>query len=223
VRKTGRCLVVHEDVITCGFGAEVAAWVGEHCFESLDAPVRRVAAIDTHVAYEPSLAAAVLPQVDDIATAIKTLGDWLGTADAAKPAARQVRDRLRDLRARYANASVLRVFYEIQVRPLYTINADSPISEAIALCGGVNLFADLGALATTVSLEAVFAANPDVVIYARQDEASTREFWREHRQLPAVAAGRLYPVNADLLARATPRMLDGIEELCGALQRARGN
>jgi 2-oxoisovalerate dehydrogenase E1 component len=73
VRKTGRCLVVHEDVITCGFGAEVAAWVGEHCFESLDAPVRRVAAIDTHVAYEPSLAAAVLPQVDDIATAIKDL------------------------------------------------------------------------------------------------------------------------------------------------------
>jgi len=64
---------VHEDVITCGFGAEVAAWVGEHCFESLDAPVRRVAAIDTHVAYEPSLAAAVLPQVDDIATAIKDL------------------------------------------------------------------------------------------------------------------------------------------------------
>jgi 2-oxoisovalerate dehydrogenase E1 component len=64
---------VHEDVITCGFGAEVAAWVGEHCFESLDAPVRRVAAIDTHVAYEPTLEAAVLPQVDDIAAAIKDL------------------------------------------------------------------------------------------------------------------------------------------------------
>ncbi len=73
VAKTGRCLVVHEDVITCGFGAEVAAWVAEHCFESLDAPVRRVAAIDTHVAYEPTLEAAVLPQVDDIAAAIKDL------------------------------------------------------------------------------------------------------------------------------------------------------
>jgi 2-oxoisovalerate dehydrogenase E1 component len=73
IAKTGRCLVVHEDVITCGFGAEVAAWVGEHCFESLDAPVRRIAAIDTHVAYEPTLEAAVLPQVDDIAAAIKDL------------------------------------------------------------------------------------------------------------------------------------------------------
>ncbi|MEY2471909.1 MAG: 2-oxoisovalerate dehydrogenase component [Actinomycetota bacterium] len=73
IAKTGRCLVVHEDVITCGFGAEVAAWVAEHCFESLDAPVRRVAAIDTHVAYEPTLENAVLPQVDDIAVAIKDL------------------------------------------------------------------------------------------------------------------------------------------------------
>lgn len=73
VAKTGRCLVVHEDVITCGFGAEVAAWIGEHCFTDLDAPVRRVAAIDTHVAYEPKLENAVLPQVDDIAAAMKSL------------------------------------------------------------------------------------------------------------------------------------------------------
>ncbi len=73
VAKTGRCLVVHEDVITCGFGAEISAWVGEHCFADLDAPVRRVAAIDTHVAYEPTLESAVLPQVDGIASAMKSL------------------------------------------------------------------------------------------------------------------------------------------------------
>ena len=76
VRKTGKVLVVHEDVLTCGFGAEVAAWIADELFTDLDAPVRRVAAIDTPVAYEPTLENAVLPQVDDIAAAARTLAEF---------------------------------------------------------------------------------------------------------------------------------------------------
>ena len=71
--RTGRLLVAHEDVLTGGFGAEVAAWAGEHCFADLDAPVRRIGATDTHVAYEPTLAAAILPQVGDIVEAARSL------------------------------------------------------------------------------------------------------------------------------------------------------
>ena len=73
VRKTGRVLVVHEDTITAGFGAEVAAWVAEHCFWALDAPVSRVAAGDTFVAYEPTLERTILPQTDDIVAAARAL------------------------------------------------------------------------------------------------------------------------------------------------------
>jgi 2-oxoisovalerate dehydrogenase E1 component len=76
VRKTGRVLVVHEDVLTCGFGAEVAAWIADELFSDLDAPVRRVGALDTCVAYEPTLESAVLPQVADITAAARALAAY---------------------------------------------------------------------------------------------------------------------------------------------------
>ena len=73
VGRTGRLLVVHEDTLTAGFGAEIAAWTAEHLFWALDAPVVRVAATDTWVAYEPTLEHAILPQVEDIVAAAASL------------------------------------------------------------------------------------------------------------------------------------------------------
>lgn len=71
VRRTGRALVVHEDVLSFGFGAEIAARIGEELFAYLDAPVRRVAAKDTFVAYAPSLEETILPQPADILAAMR--------------------------------------------------------------------------------------------------------------------------------------------------------
>jgi 2-oxoisovalerate dehydrogenase E1 component len=73
VRRTGRCLVVHEDHIAFGFGAEVAARVSDEVFPWLDAPVQRVAGMDTPVAYSPILENVILPQVENVLEAARRL------------------------------------------------------------------------------------------------------------------------------------------------------
>jgi 2-oxoisovalerate dehydrogenase E1 component len=73
VRKTSRVIVAHEDVLSWGYGAEIAARIGDELFDQLDAPVRRVGAMDTFVAYQPLLEEAILPQPESILKAILEL------------------------------------------------------------------------------------------------------------------------------------------------------
>ncbi|RPJ56748.1 MAG: dehydrogenase, partial [Acidobacteria bacterium] len=71
VKRMNRVLIVHEDHLTCGFGAELAARIVGELFEHLDAPVRRVASLDTPVAYCPDLEEVILPQSADVLAAIR--------------------------------------------------------------------------------------------------------------------------------------------------------
>ena len=73
VRKTNRVLVAHEDMLSWGYGAEIAARIGEELFHDLDAPVRRIGGMDTFVAFHPLLEHAFLPQADRIFTALSEL------------------------------------------------------------------------------------------------------------------------------------------------------
>jgi 2-oxoisovalerate dehydrogenase E1 component len=76
VAKTNRVIIAHEDQLTCGFGAELAARIADQLFEHLDAPVRRVAALDTPVAYAPDLEEAILPQSADVLRAIQDIARY---------------------------------------------------------------------------------------------------------------------------------------------------
>jgi 2-oxoisovalerate dehydrogenase E1 component len=76
VRQTNRVIIAHEDQLTCGFGAEIAARISDELFHDLDAPVKRVAAMDCPVAYCPDLEEEILPQTSDVLAAIKQLAAY---------------------------------------------------------------------------------------------------------------------------------------------------
>jgi 2-oxoisovalerate dehydrogenase E1 component len=73
VEKTNRVMIAHEDCLSFGYAAEIAARIANELFDRLDAPVGRVAALDTWVAYQPQLENAILPQVEDLTTEMERL------------------------------------------------------------------------------------------------------------------------------------------------------
>ncbi len=76
VKKTHRVSVAYEDMLSWGYGAELAARIADELFEELDAPVKRVAAMDTFCAYQPKLEDVILPQTTHITAAVKQLLEY---------------------------------------------------------------------------------------------------------------------------------------------------
>jgi len=161
--------------------------------------------------------------LDAIADEIDALAVLAGTTPLASPVTKAWRKRLDDLRRRYRNASAVSVFYEVWNQPLMTVNGRHLISEAITLCGGRNVFAQLPSLAPQVSVEAVLAADPQVIIASGMGEEHPEwlDDWRRWPGLHAVKGNHLYFIPPDLLQRNTLRLLDGTERMCEAIERAR--
>jgi iron complex transport system substrate-binding protein len=162
-------------------------------------------------------------RIEDIARTLETYGRLAGTEVVAMPAAKAFRERLAALRTQYAKREPLRVFYQVWKQPLTTINGRQIISDAIRLCGGVNVFAELPALAPNVSVEAVLAANPEVIIASGMGDSRPEwlDDWRRWKQMTAVARDDLYFVPPALIQRHTPRLLEGTEIICKHLETVR--
>jgi len=158
-----------------------------------------------------------------IAADIEKLGILAGTGSVAGPAAASLRGREAALAAKYRHRERLRVFYEVWNEPLFTIGGRHLISEAIALCGGENVFAALTLAAPSVTVEAVVAAAPDVIVGG--DDAGRRppwlDDWKRWPTIPAVSAGNLFGADGDLMHRPGPRFLDGVAALCEDFDAAR--
>ncbi len=168
-------------------------------------------------------------KVDDVATNLERLGTLLGTDSTARAAAQRYRGDVARLRARYAARPMVSVFYQVWDRPLLTLNGAHIVSDAIALCGGRNVFGALAARVPTVSVEAVVAANPEAIVTAAKGAtAPTADAplpdlarWRAWPSMTAVARGNLFAIDGDLINRPGPRLTEGIDALCRDLETAR--
>lgn len=156
----------------------------------------------------------------DIASSLERLATLAGTLPAGQAAANAFRARLRQLQAHYMQRAPVRVFYQIWHAPLMTLNDDHLSSKVIRLCGGENVFGKLPQLAPTVSTESVLQANPEVIVAGGTGD-DVLSSWRQFPQLLAVKHGNLVTLNADIITRGAPRILDGAEVLCKQLDLAR--
>ena len=161
--------------------------------------------------------------LEAVATSLERLGRLAGSPRSGDRAAAEFRARRDALAGRHAGQPALAVFYQVWGDPLMTVNGDHLISALLRLCGGRNVFAGLPTLAPRVSLEAVLAASPEVIVAGVAEGSAEAALapWRDWPGVPAVAARQLHALPADLLNRPGPRVLDGAELLCARLAWAR--
>lgn len=161
-------------------------------------------------------------RLSDIPRLLRTIGALAGSSAVAEPAAAAFEHELAELRFRYSTRQPVRVFYEIWHRPLLTVSGGHLISDIVTLCGGRNVFADAAVLTPSVSLEAVLAAQPDVVVGG--SSASTPEQLAAEWSNAPIRALRDLPVRyvaPDFIQRQTPRIMHGARTVCAHLQAVR--
>jgi iron complex transport system substrate-binding protein len=163
-------------------------------------------------------------RIEDIAGELELVGKLAGVEASANKAAAAFRERYANLVARFSKRPPVDVFYQVWKQPLMTVNGNQIISDAIRLCGGRNVFAQLPVLAPTVTVEAVIAANPEAILASGMGDSRPEwlDDWKRWKTLTAVARDNLYFVPPELIQRHTPRILEGTEILCTHLEKTRG-
>ncbi len=164
---------------------------------------------------EPTTIASIADHIERFAT-------LAGTLPSGMAAAKDFREQLTRLSDTYQGRTSVSVFYQVWNEPLISVGGNELINDIIRLCGGSNIFDDLG-LAPKVSEEAVLLRNPQVIIASGMDAARPAwlDDWLRWPQLRAVANDDLYFVPPDLVQRHSLRVLSGTQQTCEHIEKAR--
>lgn len=162
-------------------------------------------------------------RLDEIAPSIARLGRLTGTSDTADAAAARLGAELAALRAKYAGRRPIDVLYQVWNRPIYSIGGSHIVTDALALCGARNAFADQRIAAPSLGIEAVIARNPDVIVVSAPHDIAVQwaAEWRAYPRLAATANDRVYVFADQRLDRMGPSAIDAAAALCRLLDAAR--
>jgi iron complex transport system substrate-binding protein len=164
--------------------------------------------------------------LDGIAESMLRLGRLTAAAGAVEAAA-NFRASIEQLRSRYASRPEIAVFYQVWPQPLMTLGGRHVLSEGLRACGARNVFESLTPIAPQVSVEAVLAADPQVIVTAEPGgiDRGALDMWKRFAGQRAVAGGHLVTIDADRINRHTPRLAGELAVLCeriDAVRRASG-
>jgi iron complex transport system substrate-binding protein len=154
--------------------------------------------------------------LDGVLAGIERLGDLLGEPAKGRALATRLRDRTSAVRERVANRPVPRVFFMVGDRPLFTAGRGTFVNDLILRAGGRSISGDETADWPTYSPEAVIARAPDIIVIPVATHGIAAEGMalpEMLRETPAARAGRVVRIDADLLMRPGPRLVDGLEQL----------
>ncbi len=155
----------------------------------------------------------------DIPNTLVKLGQLMATESLAQKSVTQFMSHFEQLKrkqASYKGKKRKSVFIQIWNQPLMTVNQHHLISKVIQFCGGKNIFAKVFSLTATPSMESILEKNPDIIIATGGKDTLQHWLnrWRQWDFMNAVKNKQLYTVSPDYLVRHTPRILQGIEEVC---------
>ena len=154
---------------------------------------------------------------DGILKSILHIGEITNREKDAGKLVEKLQKRLDNIMAQINHKSKPRVFFQIGLEPVITAGRGTLINEVIERAGGVNVAGLDTARYPRYSAEGIMGASPDIILFAPmagdKEFAAGKRFWQEFRGIPAIDNNRIYPIDTDLISRASPRIVDAIEKM----------
>jgi len=162
-------------------------------------------------------------KISDISQELKELGNLTGLSERADQVIEQMEKKHKQITNKYKRGSKVKTFYQLWHDPLTTIGPASWSESLLNDCNAENIFKDALSPYPVVPIESVLVKNPQVIIIPSHsgDDETKSKIWEKWSEISAVKNNHVNIIDGDLLHRFTPRVLDGLQKLCDAIDKAR--